>query len=190
MIRETIVTTRTASGTDHIAPMGIREEGGRMILSPFRPSATLEHLLREGCAAVNMTDDVRVFAGCLTGRHQWATVSCAHVPCSRLASALAHVELRLERVDDDPVRPRLACAIVGRFNHAPFPGFNRAQAAVIEAAILVSRLGMLPEDKISSELAYLAIAVEKTAGPAEREAWGWLQDAVAAFRRGGSESAA
>jgi hypothetical protein len=31
-------------------------------------------------------------------------------------------------------------------------------------------------------MAYLAIAVEKTAGAREREAWGWLSDRVAAFR--------
>jgi len=49
---------------------------------------------------------------------------------------------------------------------AHFSGFNRAQAAVIEAAILVSRLNMLPQEKIDAEMAYLRIAVEKTAGRA------------------------
>ena len=39
---------------------------------------------------------------------------------------------------------------------APFRGFNRAQAAVVEAAILVSRLHMLPPDKIEREIGYLA----------------------------------
>lgn len=56
-------------------------------------------------------------------------------------------------------------------SHAPFLGFNRAQAAVVEAAILATRLGMLPREKIDTELAYLQIAVDKTAGPVEREAW-------------------
>jgi len=64
--------------------------------------------------------------------------------------------------------------------HAPFLGFNRAQAAVIEAAILVSRLEMLPRDKIEKEIAYLQIAVGKTAGTAEQEAWQWLIDLVEA----------
>jgi hypothetical protein len=67
-------------------------------------------------------------------------------------------------------------------SHAPFRGFNRAQAAVIEAAVLVSRLHLLPPEKIDSELAYLAIAVGKTAGPAEQEAWGWLQERIAQHR--------
>jgi hypothetical protein len=42
---------------------------------------------------------------------------------------------------------------------------------VIEAAILASRLHMLPREKIEHELACLQIRVEKTAGPREHEAW-------------------
>ena len=60
----------------------------------------------------------------------------------------------------------------------PFLGLNRAQAAVLEAAILVSRLHMLPRAKVERELGYLAIAIDKTAGEAEREAWGWLMEVV------------
>jgi hypothetical protein len=66
--------------------------------------------------------------------------------------------------------------------HAPFIGFNRAQAAVIEGAVLVSRLAMLTADKVDAEMAYLQIAIDKTAGAEEREAWSWLQQAVAAHR--------
>lgn len=55
-----------------------------------------------------------------------------------------------------------------------FAGFNRAQAAVIEGAILVSRLSMLPREKVEGEMQYLGVAVQKTAGPREREAWSWL----------------
>ena len=31
-------------------------------------------------------------------------------------------------------------------------------------------------------MAYLQIAIDKTAGPEEREAWGWLTEAVARHR--------
>jgi hypothetical protein len=54
---------------------------------------------------------------------------------------------------------------------------------VIEAAILVSRLAMLPPEKVRQEIAYLEIAVGKTAGPGEREAWSWLMEAVERFYR-------
>jgi hypothetical protein len=68
--------------------------------------------------------------------------------------------------------------------HGRFPGFNRARSAVIEAAILVSRLHMLAPEKIDAELAYLRIAIDKTAGPDELEAWGWLMDRIETHRAG------
>jgi uncharacterized protein len=73
-----------------------------------------------------------------------------------------------------------AAGVVHQAAHAPFQGFNRAKAAVIEAAIVVSRLGMLPREKIEQEVAYLQIAVGKTAGPDEQEAWGWLMEKIRA----------
>ena len=55
---------------------------------------------------------------------------------------------------------------------------NRARAAVLELAILVSRLHMLPKEKIDAEIAYLTIAIDKTSGPDERQAWDWLMERV------------
>ena len=190
MILETVITTRDESGRDHIAPMGIREQYGFIVLSPFRPSATLEHVLREECAVVNYTDDVRIFAGCLTGRYDWPTVPVEHLPCRRLAASLAHSEVKLERVEDDATRPRLYCRELARESHGTFRGFNRAQAAVLEAAILVSRLNMLPQEKIDTDIAYLKIAVEKTAGTRELEAWGWLTARIEEFRVRNAEQSA
>jgi hypothetical protein len=45
---------------------------------------------------------------------------------------------------------------------------------------------MLPREKIETEIAYLAIAVEKTAGPEESEAWGWLMQRVKRYFAEGS----
>lgn len=173
-IYEAIATTRRADGSIHAVPLGFRQEGDAVVLSPFRPSTTLDNVLRDRHAVLNLVDDVRIFAGCLTGRHDWPTEDASEIQGRRLAGALAHMELRLDRVEDDPVRPRLFCRQVHAETHAPFRGFNRAQAAVIEACILASRLGMIPEEKIRSEVAYLTIAIDKTAGPEELEAWGWI----------------
>ena len=79
-------------------------------------------------------------------------------------------------------RVEAAFARVRDETHAAFPGFNRAQAAVIEGAVLVSRLHMLAREKIDAEVEYLRIAIDKTAGESEREAWGWLMTAVAKQR--------
>jgi uncharacterized protein len=180
MIRETIVTTADAAGHVHIAPLGIiadgdPAEGGGWIIAPFRPSITLDNLRAVPFAVANYTDDVRIFAGCLTGRHDWPTTPSTQVPVPRLQGALAHGELAVSHVTEDEQRPRFHCRVVHQVSHAPFAGFNRAQAAVVEAAILVSRLHLLPRPKIEQELAYLEIAVTKTAGEAELTAWNWLQ---------------
>ncbi|CAL1240345.1 DUF447 domain-containing protein [Candidatus Methylocalor cossyra] len=183
MIRETIVTSLSPEGTPHIAPMGVHVLPGELLIMPFRPSTTLDNLLSSGYAVVNYCDDVRVFAGCLTGRRHWPLVEAERIPGKRLADTLAHAELALTRVEPDPLRPRLHCRVVHQAQHAPFRGFNRGQFAVLEAAILVSRLDRLPWDKVERELAYLRIGLDKTAGPAEREAWDWLMERVEAFRR-------
>jgi uncharacterized protein len=183
MIIESIITTVGPGGAAHIAPMGVIWRDEHPILAPFRPSTTLDNLRHNGHAVINHTDDVRVFAGCLTGRRDWPLKPAEQIDGRVLHSALAHQELRVERVEEDEQRPRFHCRVVHEVAHGAFRGFNRAQGAVIEAAILVSRLHMLPRDKVEREMAYLEIAVSKTAGPHEREAWGWLNERIAAFYR-------
>jgi len=183
MIQETIVTSQSTEGLVHIAPMGIHVVGAGMLVMPFRPSTTLENILATGYAVLNHTDDVRVFAGCLTGRHTWPLAKCERVPASRLADSLAHVELELVRTEDDELRPRLYCRVLHEAMHAPFRGFNRAQFSVLEAAILVSRLHMLPWSKVEAELDYLSIGLEKCGGVREREAWAWLMEETEAHRK-------
>ncbi|MCB1858571.1 MAG: DUF447 family protein [Gammaproteobacteria bacterium] len=178
MIHEVIVTTRNSAGQVHIAPMGIHWRDNRVVISPFKPSTTLENLLKRRDAVINYCDDVRVFAGCLTGHYEWPVQQALKVDVPRLQDALAHSEVRLESIEEDELRPRLLCSVVHDANHRPFRGFNRAQAAVLELAILVSRLERLPRSKIQRELAYLRIAIDKTAGTREHEAWGWLMDRI------------
>jgi len=180
MVRETILTTISAEGRLHIAPIGIIADGDGWIIAPFRPSTTLDNLRAVPFAVANYSDDVRIFAGCLTGRCDWPTTMADEVPVPRLVHALAHAELAVARVTEDEQRPRFHCRVVRLLSHAPFEGFNRAKAAVVEAAILVSRLDLLPREKIEKEMAYLEIAVSKTAGAAEGQAWNWLTEKVRA----------
>lgn len=178
-IRETIITTADRNGTVHIAPIGIISERDGWVIAPFRPSVTLDNLGEVPFAVANYADDVRIFAGCLTGRRDWPTLPVPGSPVPRLANALAHSVLEVVDISDDGIRPRHFCRVASEATHAPFTGFNRAKSAVLELAILVSRLGMLPREKIDMEIDYLSIAIEKTAGPDEKEAWGWLMQKVA-----------
>lgn len=183
VIYETVVTSVSPAGVPHVAPMGVRYRDGDVILMPFKPSTTHDNIVAGGHAVLNIVVDTRIFAGCVTGRRDWPVVAAERIPGVRLQAALSHVELRLAERSDDAQRPRLRMARVHEVQHAPFVGFNRAQAAVLEGAVLVSRLHMLPAAKIDSEMAYLQIAIAKTAGPEEHEAWGWLDEAVARHRK-------
>jgi len=186
VIYETVISTVAPDGTPHVAPMGVRyrpsDTGHDVILMPFKPSTTLANIVASGHAVLNIVTDTRVFAGSVTGRRAWPLQAAERIAGMRLACALNHAELKLAEVQDDPQRPVLRLARVFEASHAPYLGFNRAQAAVVEGAVLVSRLHMLPAAKVDAEMSYLQIAIDKTAGPEEREAWGWLTEAVARYR--------
>jgi hypothetical protein len=180
LILETIVTTLSPAGEMHLVPFGLIQDGADLILAPFRPSPTIVNLDASPFFAASSPRDVRVIAGCVTGRRDWPVLPCDRIRGQRLADSFAHAELEVVNVEDDPTRPRYRGRMVHQASHAPFLGYNRAQAAVLEAAILSTRLHMLEPEKILSEMRYLAIAISKTAGPREREAWDWIEDKVAA----------
>lgn len=182
MINETIITTLNEDGSVHIAPMGVRREEGYFVIAPFKPSTTLQNLERSGQAVINMTDDVRIFAGCLTGHYDWPTIKTSTINGKRLEAALSHIEIEVAHQKGDEVRPVFYCSEKYQETHAPFMGLNRAKAAVLEAAVLVSRLRMLPDEKIDNEIRYLQIAIDKTASEYELEAWNWLMNRVRTFR--------
>ena len=177
-IRECIVTTIRDDNSIHIAPMGIHEDDKQLIILPFKPSATLDNLERDGTATLNYTDDVRIYAGCLTGHRDWPTCSTEVIKGVRLENCLAHTELEVIDKVENELRPKYICKVAHEVTHKAFHGYNRAQSAVLELAILTSRLHMLPLEKIQQEIEYLSIGYEKTSGPREQEAWTWLMEKV------------
>ena len=175
-INEIILITECEDGSPYIAPFGIRERDGLILIAPFRPSTSLDNLLSGRRATINTTDDVRIFAGALTGKRTWLVEDRAGALI--LETTLTYKSLKLEKVEDDIQRPKLYFSVLTEEMLRPFQGYNRAQAAVVELCVLVSRLNMLPIEKITAELEYLRIAIEKTAGATEQEAWGWLVEAI------------
>jgi len=101
MIYETIVTSVNMQGDVHITPFGIRMQDGMVIIAPYRPSVTLENILATGHAVLNLTDDVRVFAGALTGRDTWSLVTGRENCRFRMVDTLVHKELKLVKVEDE-----------------------------------------------------------------------------------------
>lgn len=178
MIVETIIVSTDRNGIAHVTPFGVRYENNLVVIAPFKPSKTLSNILETRSAIMNLTDDVRVFAGAITKREPWTLLPANQIKGFRLENCLTHVELSLVEVREDDERPQLIMQQVATQHHAGFKGFNRAQAAVIELAVLTSRLHLLPREKIQSELHYLQIAIDKTAGERELEAWDWLLEKI------------
>jgi hypothetical protein len=56
-----------------------------------------------------------------------------------------------------------------------FFGFNRGKHAVIEAAILATRVAILPRSEIDEQWTRLRSWVDKTGGPNERAAMDFLE---------------
>ena len=111
-INEIILISENADGTPHIAPFGMRERGELLLIAPFRPSTSLDNLMSGRPATINTTDDVRVFAGALTGRREWlvSKLDGAWV----LSSALSYRSLKLAKVEEDEQRPHLYFEVIKR----------------------------------------------------------------------------
>jgi hypothetical protein len=178
VILETIVTTLAEDGGVNCAPMGVEWDTEVIVLKPFLETATYRHVVATGAAVVNLTDDVRVFVQGAISSARCETVPASAVHGAVLADCCSWREVRTISVDSTPPRSRIAMAVVHRGMKREFLGFNRAQHAVLEAAIYATRLHMLARPFVESEMARLQVIVEKTAGAREREAMAVLADFI------------
>ena len=178
MILEGIVTSLDADGGVHIAPMGpiVDEAMSRIVLRPFSTSDTYRNLKRTGQGVLHVTDDVELLARAAVGRMEQMPrlIRATAVHGFILADACRWYAFRVDKIDDRQERAECRCTVVDRGTIREFFGFNRAKHAVVEAAILATRVAILPPDEIRSDMRRLAVLVEKTGGPAERRAFAFL----------------
>jgi uncharacterized protein len=178
VIVESIVITVALDGTVNVAPMGVEWSEESLVLKPFLETVTYRNVSATGVAVVNLTDDVRVFARAAISNPSYATVPATVVSGVRLADCCSWREVRVTTVDATPPRSRIDARVVHRGTQREFVGFNRARHAVLETAIYATRVHMLAHDFLMNEVARLQVIVDKTAGPAEREAMGLLAEYI------------
>ncbi len=190
LILEGIVTTRNLDGSINVAPMGpiVDETLTRLRLRPFRTSTTYANLARDRCGVFHVADDVLLLARAAIGRldETPATFPACAVDGAVLADACRWYEFRVTSVDDARDRTEIEAEVVHSGRLRDFFGFNRAKHAVLEAAILATRLHLLPFEEVRSQLGALRVIVDKTAGPRESEAFELLARHVAESRPPGA----
>lgn len=190
MILEGLVTTLDASGQVNIAPMGpiVDHAMSRLVLRPFQTSQTYRNLKVHPSGVFHVTDDVELIARAALDRLQAApeTFAAERVSGRVLSSACRWYEFQVVSLDDSRERTEITVDVVHRGHLRDVFGFNRAMHAVLEATIVATRLHLLAEADVRTELMRLQSPVEKTAGPRELAAWRLVVDFVDDWYRQGS----
>jgi hypothetical protein len=178
MILEGIVTTVSPEGEVNIAPMGPHVEAGmeRFVLRPFKTAQTYRNLKAHGEGVLHVTDDVLLLARAAVGPVEPPPLL---IPATRvkgfvLQNACRFFEFRVRELDDREERTRIEVETIHSGSLRDFFGLNRAKHAVVEAAILATRTHLLPLGEIEAEYRKLAVLVQKTGGPQEKEAFAFL----------------
>ena len=188
MILETIVTTINEDNSTNVSPMGptvMLDAGGnpqieQFELRPFNTSRTFANLKRTKMGVMHITDDAELFARAAVGELlDVPPVRPAEtVTGSILIGACRSYEFKVEFIDETGPRMSLNCRAVQAHRQRDFLGFNRAKHAVIEAAILATRLDFLPAEEVQEQFVRLNTIVQKTSGPSELAAMNLLNDFV------------
>lgn len=180
MIVEGVVTSLDAAGNLNVAPMGPIVEGdfNNLVLRPFQSSTTFRNLHETRCGVFHVVDSVDLLARAAIGRlsEMPDTQPASCVDGRILNDCCRWFEFRITDCDLSAERSVMQAEIVARGEQRPFLGLNRARNAILEAAILATRVHLLPKDEIESQMTVLRSAVEKTGGVVETEAFTMLQD--------------
>jgi len=182
MILEGIVTTINEDGSPNISPMGpeVEEPLRRLVLKPYRTSRTYANLKRTGQGVLHVIDDVELLARAAIDRFDQlpSVIPVGAFDGVILADACRWYAFRVAHLDDSQERTRTVCEVVSEGRIRDFWGFNRAKHAVVEAAILATRVAWLPPEEVREELTRLAVLVDKTGGEQERRAFELLTSYV------------
>jgi hypothetical protein len=189
MILEGLVTTTGPDGSMHLAPMGPRvaPDWSTILLRPFPTSETFRNLKKLGQGVLHVTDNVLLLARAAVGQAlPQPTIAATRVRGFVLSGACRYYEFVVRSIDELGERIHIQADVIHSGALREFFGLNRAKHAVVEAAILATRLHLLPAADVLADYRKLRLLVEKTGGPAEHEAFDFLQSHVERMLSGGS----
>jgi uncharacterized protein len=185
MILEGIVTTENSDGSMHVAPMGPHVDFAKTHwkLMSFQTSTTFANINRNRRCVFHIIDDALLLANAVLGRsHGESSVFHSDIGYA-LTNSCQWYALRIDTLDTSSARSVASASVVREAIQKPWWGWNRAANAVLEAAILVSRIGILESKAITDQFEQLRVIVDKAAGDREREAFDLLSEHVASSLR-------
>ena len=181
-ILEGIVTTLNPDGSPHISPIGPRVNWPitHLLFRPYAGSTTCSNLQRNRRGVFHVVDDALLVARAAIGKlTALPPLEPAPEPYGmRLAHCVRWYAFDIEKIDESGQPLQMDARVIHEGRVDDFFGFNRAKHAVIEGAILATRLEFLPADQVLDQFALLAPLVEKTGTRDERHAFAELQQYV------------
>jgi hypothetical protein len=182
MILEGIVTSLDRHDELNVAPMGpiVDETFATLVLRPFRASRTYENLSARPYGVFHVVDDVLLLARAAIGALPDVPENfpALKIDGRVLSAACRWYEFEVADVDDSQDRVTMQARVVQSGRLRDFFGFNRGKHAVLEGAILATRVHLIDRQQILDEFARLRVIVQKTAGPREHEAFELLEQHI------------
>src|SRR5262245_5291532 len=187
MILEGLVSTLNADGSPHLAPMGPHAIGvdfNEFVLRPFPTSQTYQNLLIHPEGVLHVTDDALLIAKAAIGIGNGTFRSAEHIRGFVLSDCHRYYEFQITAIDDSKQRIHMTASVIHRGEGIrQWFGFNRARNAVLEAAILATRVHLLQREQLEQEFKVLQVIVDKTGGLDEKEAMELLRIHVRAAQK-------
>lgn len=180
MILESIVTTTNRDGSINISPMGPiiqTNDFSNFLLRPFQTSTTYSNLKQRGQGVLHVTDDVSLFVDAILHDFETfpATNPATEIDEFVLQDCCRFYEFKVNQLEDRAERSQIQCEVLCQGEKRAFWGFNRAKHAVLEAAILATRVHLIDKVDIQVQLSYLKPAIDKTGSPIETKAYRKLE---------------
>jgi hypothetical protein len=185
LILEAIITTVMPDDSMHVAPMGPEVDRGLQVwtLKPFQSSTTFANMQRSGRCVVHVVDDSLLIAEAVLGQANHYAAQRSHNLDFVLDAACHWYALRVVEWDTSQPRAIARCEVDDTGVRRLFFGWNRAKHAVVEMAILASRIHILEYSVVEAEIQRCRTLIDKTAGKQEQQAFDLLVDFIAQWKR-------
>jgi hypothetical protein len=178
MIVETIFSTISETGESNFAPMGIVWGGESVLVRPYGNTQTCRNLLSTGCGVANFSDDVLAYVQCGLYNAILPNFPAITMPGVVFQEACYWLELEVVSHSGSDERMEFQCRVLHKGRQRDFLGFCRADNAVIEAAIMATRLAFYSPEKVVDDLNHYIKVVEITGGDNEKQAIHLVQDYI------------